>query len=191
MKKDHGHLLTGTATTFRTFIIFFLLVLLSYSNTFRAAWHLDDYLILKGKVLMHCNDTVEALCSFRAAIRINPKRPEGLAYVGAALMTFRAYERSEKLLKFALSFEPNNLLTYLRLVDVNLRRGHLKAATALARHIVTSATVDDIDASLGELSKEPFYQGIEFENLTKVIVADLENHIPDASIRGVKHTKEN
>ena len=140
-----------------------------------------DYLILNGKILMHCNDTVEALRSFRAAIRINPKRPEGLTYAGVALMTFKAYERSEKLLKFALSFEPNNLLTYLRLVDVNLRRGQLSDAKALTRHIVTSATVNDIDASLRELSKEPFYQGIEFENLTKVIVAELKNHIPDAS----------
>ena len=151
-----------------------------YSNSY-------DYLVIKGKIFMHCNDTVEALRSFRAAIRINPKRPEGLTYAGAVLMTFRAYERSEKLFKFALSFEPNNLLTYLRIVDVNLRRGHLNAATALTRHIVTSATVNDIDASLGDLSKEPFYQGVEFENLKKVIETDLENHIPGASSRFLQH----
>ena len=145
-----------------------------------------DYLILKGKILMHCNDSVEALRSFRAAIKINSKRPEGLTYAGAVLMTFKAYDRSAKLLKFALRLEPKNLLTYLRLVDVNLRRGHLNDAKALTRHIVTSATVNDIDASLRELSKEPFYQGIEFENLTKVIVAELENHIPDVSSRCVQ-----
>jgi hypothetical protein len=74
-------------------------------------------------------------------------------------------------------------LTYLRLVDVNLRRRHLSDAKDLTRHIVTSATVSDIDASLRLLSKEPFYQGIEFEKLTKVIVAELKNHIPDASHR--------
>ena len=140
-----------------------------------------DYLVLKGKILIYNNDSVEALRSFRAAIRIDSKRPEGLTYAGAVLITFKAYERSEKLLKLALTFEPNNLLTYLRLVDVNLRRGHLSDAKALTRHIVTSATVSDFDASLRELSKEPFYQGIEFENLTKVIGAELKNHIPDVS----------
>ena len=145
-----------------------------YSNSY-------DYLVLKGKILIGYNDSVEALRYLRAAIRINSKRPEGLTYAGVALMTFKAYERSEKLLKFALSFEPNNLLTYLRLVDVNLRRGHLNDAKALTRHIVTSATVNDIDASLRDLSKEPFYQGIEFENLKKVIAAELKNHIPGAS----------
>jgi Flp pilus assembly protein TadD len=147
-----------------------------------------DYLVLKGKIRLYNNDSVEALRSFRAAIRIDSKRPEGLTYAGAALMTFRAFERSEKLLKLALTFEPNNLLTYLRLVDVNLRRGHLSDAKALTRHIVTLATVNDIDASLRDLSKEPFYKGSEIENLKKVIVAELKNHIPDASSRFDQHS---
>jgi predicted Zn-dependent protease len=148
-----------------------------------------DYLVLKGKILIGCNDSAEALRYLRVAIRINSKRPEGLAYAGVALMTLKAYDRSEKLLKFALGFEPNNLLIYLRLVDVNLRSGHLNAAKALSRHIATSATLNDIDSSLGDLSKEPIYQGIEFENLTKVIAAELEKHIPDALSRGAKYTK--
>ena len=42
-EKDRDHLLHGTGTTFRSFFILFLLVFLAYSNTFRAAWHLDDY----------------------------------------------------------------------------------------------------------------------------------------------------
>ena len=146
-----------------------------------------DYLVLKGKILIGCNDSVKALRYLRAAIRINSKRPEGPTYAGVALMTIKAYDRSVKLFKFALKLEPNNLLTYLRLVDVNLRRGHLNAAKALTRHIVTSATVNDIDASLGDLSKEPFYQGIEFENLKKVIATELENHIPGASSRFLQH----
>ena len=145
-----------------------------------------DYLVLKGKILIGCNVSVKALRYLRAAIRINSKKPEGPTYAGVALMTIKAYDRSVKLLKFALKLEPKNLLTYLRLVDVNLRRGHLNAATALTRHIVTSATVNDIDASLGDLSKEPFYQGIEFENLKKVIATELENQIPGASSRFVE-----
>jgi tetratricopeptide (TPR) repeat protein len=148
-----------------------------------------EYLILNGKIRMYCNDSEEALRSFRAAIIVNPKRPEGLTYAGAALMTFRAFERSEKLLKFALSFEPNNLLTYLRLVDVNLRRGHFSDAKALTRHIVTSATVTDIDASMKELSTEPLYQGGEFEDLTKRLAAELEDYIPDASSRFITPSK--
>ena len=140
-----------------------------------------DYLMLKGKIIMHQKDSVEALRFFRAAIKINSKRPEGLIYAGTVLMAFGAYDRSAKLLKFALRLEPKNLLTYLRLVDVNLRRGHLSDAKALTRHIVTSATVSDIDASLRELSKEPIYQGIEFENLTKIVGAEVKNRIPEAS----------
>jgi tetratricopeptide (TPR) repeat protein len=147
-----------------------------------------DYLVLMGKILISCNDSVKALRYLRAAIRINSKRPEGPTYAGVALMKIKAYDRSVKLFKFALNLEPKDLLTYLRLVDVNLRRGHLNAATALIRYIVTSATINDIDASLGDLSREPFYQGIEFESLKRVIATELENHIPGASSRFLQNS---
>ena len=55
-EKGRDHLLRGTGATFRTFFILFLLVLLAYSNTFRAAWHLDDYPSIVENQKIHITD---------------------------------------------------------------------------------------------------------------------------------------
>ena len=62
-EKGRDHLLRGTGDTFRTFFILFLLVLLTYSNTFRAAWHLDDYPSIVENQKIHITDlTPQSLC---------------------------------------------------------------------------------------------------------------------------------
>jgi Flp pilus assembly protein TadD len=92
-----------------------------------------DYLNLKGMIFMQRGDAREALCFFQDAIRVNPKRLLGIINAGAALMAIRAYANAEKLFKYAQELDHRNLMTYLRLIDANLRSGDTREAQVLLR----------------------------------------------------------
>ena len=145
-----------------------------------------DFLILKGGVLMGRGDAVEALRCFRAAIKSNPKKPDGFIQAGTALMTLGAYDRSEKLLKHALSLDPKNLLTHLRIIDVTLRRGNTRKVDVLIRQMFEAASIIDITACLKDLSGEPFFDKYMYTQLRQTISAELKKHFTGASSRGVQ-----
>ena len=136
-----------------------------------------DYLNLKGTILMQRGNVREALRFFHDAIRVNPKRLPGIINAGAALMAMQAYTNAEKLFKYALELDHRNLMTYLRLIDVNLRSGDTREAEVLLRYLVSAATVDDISASLIELSGEPLFDKKGYKKLTQSVVTALEKPI--------------
>ena len=79
-------------------------------------------------------------------------------------MAIQAYANAEKLFKYAMELDSRNLMTYLRLIDANLRSGDTRKAQVLLRHLVSAATVDDINASLVELSEEPLFDKKGYKN---------------------------
>jgi predicted Zn-dependent protease len=137
-----------------------------------------DYLDLKGTILMQRGNVRKALRYFHDAIRVNPKRLPGIINAGAALMAIRAYANAEKLFKYALELDHRNLMTYLRLIDANLRSGDTREAQVLLRHLVSAATADDIAASLVELSEEPFFDKAGYKKLAQKVANEMKNHIP-------------
>jgi tetratricopeptide (TPR) repeat protein len=145
-----------------------------------------DFLILEGHVLMGQGDALEALRCFRAAIKSNPKKPDGFIQAGTALMTLGAYDRSEKLLKHALSLDPKNLLTHLRIIDVTLRRGNTRKADVLIRQMFEAASIIDITACLKDLSGEPLIDKFGYTQLRQTISDKLKKHFAGASSRGVQ-----
>ena len=68
-------------------------------------------------------------------------------------------------------------MTYLRLIDVNLRSGDTLEAEVLLRYLVRAATVDDISASLIELSEEPLFDKKGYKKLTKSVTTALKEPI--------------
>ena len=68
-------------------------------------------------------------------------------------------------------------MTYLRLIDVNLRSGDTREAEVLLRYLVSAATVDDISASLIELSGEPLFDKKGYKKLTQSVATALEKPI--------------
>ena len=137
-----------------------------------------DYLDLKGTILMQRGNVREALRYFHDAIRVNPKRLPGIINAGAALMAIQAYGNAEKLFKYALELDHRNLMTYLRLIDVNLRNGDTREAEVLLRYIVRAATVDDISASLIELSEEPLFDKKGYKELIQSVASALKKNYP-------------
>jgi len=133
-----------------------------------------DYLNLKGTILMQRGNVREALRFFHDAIRVNPKRLPGIINAGAALMAMQAYTNAEKLFKYALELDHRNLVTYLRLIDVNLRSGDIREAEVLLRYLVSAATVDDINASLIELSEEPLFDKKGYKKLAQSVATALK-----------------
>ena len=62
-EKTRDHLQSGPGKSFRIFFIFFCLVFLIYSNTFRASWHLDDYpSIVENQKIQITGLTLDSLC---------------------------------------------------------------------------------------------------------------------------------
>jgi tetratricopeptide (TPR) repeat protein len=138
----------------------------------------SDYLDLKGTILMQRGNVRKALRYFHDAIRVNPKRLPGIINAGAALMVIQAYGNAEKLFKYALELDHRNLMTHLRLIDVNLRSGDTREAEVLLRYLVRAATVDDISASLIELSEEPLFDKKGYNKLTQTVADEMKKHVP-------------
>ena len=137
-----------------------------------------NYLNLKGMILMHQGNAREALHFFHDAIRVAPKRLQGIINAGKALMALQAYDNAEKLFKYAIELDSRNLMTYLRLIDANLRSGDTREAQVLLRHLVSAATADDIDSSLVELSEEPLFDKKGYKKLTQTVANEMRKHIP-------------
>lgn len=146
-----------------------------------------DYLNLKGTVLMHQGRAEEALQCFRDAIRGNPRQPTGYIHAAAALTAIGAYSHAEKLFSYALKIEPDRLMTHLRLIDVHLRSGDLREADVLIRHLVGSASVDDIKASLAELGNEPLFDPGAYRTLSGIVATAIQRHMQGMLTEGSKN----
>jgi tetratricopeptide (TPR) repeat protein len=145
-----------------------------------------DYLNLKGTILMQQGNAREALRFFQEAIRVNPKRLPGIINAGMALMAVKAYANAEKLFNYAIELDHRNLMAYLRLIDVNLRSGDTREAEVLLRYLVSASTVDDINASLIEISEESLSDKIGYQKLTQVVANAMENHIYFKPTEGIQ-----
>jgi tetratricopeptide (TPR) repeat protein len=145
-----------------------------------------NYLNLKGTIFMQRGNVREALRFFHDAIRVAPKRLPGIINAGKALMALQAYANAEKLFKYAVELDSRNLMTYLRLIDANLRSGDTREAQVLLRHLVNAATVDDINASLVELSEEPLFDKVGYKNLTQTVANEMKKHIPLLSAEDIQ-----
>jgi thioredoxin-like negative regulator of GroEL len=88
------------------------------------------------------------------------------------------YTNAEKLFKYALELDHRNLVTYLRLIDVNLRSGDTREAEVLLRYLVSAATEDDINASLIELSGEPLFDKARYKKLMQAVANEMKKNIP-------------
>jgi thioredoxin-like negative regulator of GroEL len=94
------------------------------------------------------------------------------------LMAIQAYANAEKLFKYAMELDSRNLMTYLRLIDVNLRSGDTRDAEVLLRYLVSAETVDDINALLVELSEEPLFDKVGYKKLAQTVANEMKKHVP-------------
>jgi thioredoxin-like negative regulator of GroEL len=101
-------------------------------------------------------------------------------------MAIQAYANAEKLFKYAMELDSRNLMTYLRLIDANLRSGDTRKAQVLLRHLVSAATADDIDASLVELFEEPLFDKVGYKKLAQTVANEMKKHIPLLSTEDIK-----
>ena len=115
----------------------------------------SDYLNLKGNILLKQNKPEEALVTFRESLRHNPNQTSAYVNVGRALAAMGRFDQAEKLTKAAIGFEPEKIETYIRLLDIYIKRGDHASAGNLSRFLVGSSTVKDIRLTVEELAKEP------------------------------------
>ena len=138
----------------------------------------SDYLNLKGLILLNMNDPKTAMQMFRLAIRSNPEEQDGYINGGVALMAIGANKKALKLLKKGISAAPQNILSYLRLIDVYLKMDNPDEATKLVQFLVQSASVETIFLSLIDIKEEPLSKQEDYLNLEQIIVGEIVKKLP-------------
>ncbi len=137
----------------------------------------NDYLNLKGTIHLYKYNPERALIAFRDAILANPSQSAGYVNAGIALMAISANRRAEKLFKIGLNLAPENILTYLRLIDVNLRMQDSEEVETLLRYLIQSASVEAILLSLGDISKETLNNKNDYRKLEQTITSEMAKYI--------------
>ena len=136
-----------------------------------------EYLDLKGIILMHRLQPIEALRCFHACIRNHSKEFKGYYHAGTALLAMGEPRRAEMLLKFGLGLNPDDLRARLRLVDVDLRTGEAgEAAVNLAR-VIRSTSIESVQTALKELAAEPHFDMESHRALVKAISAEVNKQL--------------
>ena len=138
----------------------------------------SDYLNLRGIILLNQMKPDQALRAFRSALKKNPRQSTAYVNAGRALVAIGELDHAEKLFKYSIELDPGNLKNYIRLLDINLRRGDEKEANDLSAFLVGSASVDDIGITMEELSKEPFFSSIDYHNLLGAITVEIGKIVP-------------
>ena len=141
----------------------------------------SDYLNLKGIILLNQMKPERALLAFRLAGKKNPHQSTAYVNAGRALVAIGEFDQAEKLFKYGIELEPEDLKTYIRLLDINIRRGDEKEANDLSAFLVGSASADDIGMMIEELSKEPFFTAIDYHNLLDAITVEIRKKFPRTS----------
>jgi tetratricopeptide (TPR) repeat protein len=146
----------------------------------------SDYLNLKGTILLNKKNIDHALNAFRHAIIASPDQSVGYVNAGIALMALGANNRAEKLFKLGLNLEPENILTYLRLIDVNLRMQDSEEVETLLHYLIESASAEAISLSLEDISKEPNNNGDDYRKLENNVATEMAKYIPRVTRRTIK-----
>ena len=138
----------------------------------------SDYLNLKGTILLCKDNPPHALSAFRLAIIASPGQSAGYVNAGIALMAMGAIPRAEKLFKLGLNLAPENIVTYLRLIDANLRMKDSKEVETLLRYLIESASAEAISLSLADISKETFNNKDDYRKLEQSVANEMAKYIP-------------
>jgi tetratricopeptide (TPR) repeat protein len=138
----------------------------------------SDYLNLKGTILLYKDNPPHALSAFRLVIIARPGQSAGYVNAGIALMAMGAIPRAEKLFKLGLNLAPENIVTYLRLIDVNIRLQDSEEVETLLRYLIKSASAEAISLSLDDIFKETFNNKDDYRKLEQSVANEMAKYIP-------------
>jgi len=143
----------------------------------------SDYLNLRGNILLEWKKPDEALAVFRRNLRHNPHQATAYVNAGRALAALDRFDQAEILTKEGIGLEPDNLKTYIRLLDIYLKQGDHKSAGELSRFLIGSATANDIRLTADELAGEPFVTKEDVDHMLNFIAMAIASEIPIARPR--------
>ena len=143
----------------------------------------SDYLNLRGNILLEWKNPDEALAVFRRNLRLNPHQATAYVNAGRALAALDRFDQAEMLIKEGIGLEPENLKTYIRLLDIYLKRGDHRSAGELSRFLIGSATANDIRLTADELAGEPFVTKEDVDQMLNFIAMAIASEIPLARPR--------
>ena len=139
---------------------------------------------LKGIVLLHQGRPHQAIASFKKCIRFFPDRQEGYIHAGATLAALDAPLQAEFLFKYARMLAPDNQMTLLRLVDMNLRTGDMREVHLYIRKLFADSSPYDIIKYLKKMSGEPYFESANRNVLLKTISDKLQKVGKNVSVIG-------
>ena len=136
-----------------------------------------DYHNLKGIILLRQHKPDQALSAFRVSFREDRQRSEPYINAGRALTVMGKFDQAEKLYTYGIELAPNNLKTYIRLLDVYIKSGRTKSVEIMSRFLIDSASIRDIIMTFDDLSNDPSIDSEDHNNMRTAINLALENQI--------------
>lgn len=130
----------------------------------------EEYLNLKGLILLRQNRLAEAIEYFRKSLQVAPRFNTPLIGLGVAYSLSGDYDRAEMALKQAHQVPPRSMTALFGLIDNSLRAGNMDRATeyadSLIQHYSAAVIKEDLDRLadnhfLPPLSPEPIFRVIE------------------------------
>jgi len=112
------------------------------------------YINLKGLILLNYKRPKEALPCFRRALKLNPGYKKSIANLGVGFSLLGKYERAELFFSSVYSRYPNEIMTLLWLIAVNLRADDKEDADYYMDRLFAAASANGLKSALNTVSED-------------------------------------
>jgi tetratricopeptide (TPR) repeat protein len=144
----------------------------------------EEYLNLKGLILLRQNRFAEAIEYFRKSLSVAPRSNTPLIGLGVACSLSGDYRRAEMALKQAHQVAPNSMTALFGLIDNSLRAGDIDRATKYADSLIGHYSAAVIRDELNRLPNNNLLPPISPVQISRVIEKQLAQNskkIPEIS----------
>ena len=140
----------------------------------------EEYLNLKGLILLRQKKFAEAIEYFRKSLSVAPRSNMPLIGLGVAYSLWGDFDRAETALKHAYQVHPNSMTTLFSLIDNSLRAGNIDRATKYADSLIDRYSAAVIRDELNRLANDNLVPPLSFEPISRVIEKQLAQNLKKA-----------
>jgi tetratricopeptide (TPR) repeat protein len=158
-------------------------ILIAAGRWNRAAAHIDylllknehheEYLNLRGLILLRQKRFAEAIEYFRKSLSAIPRFNSALIGLGVAYSLSGDYDRAEMALRQANQVSPEHMIALFGLIDNGIRAGNIARATEYADSLVRNYSAAVIRDELNRVADNHFLPPLSPEPISRIIEKQL------------------
>jgi len=146
-----------------------------------------EYLNLKGLILLNQKMPEKSLPCFKKALKLNPGYKKAMVSIGVCFSLLGKYERAEWFFRLIYSRYPDEIMTLLWLIAVNLRADDKEDADYYMGRLLNTASANSLKSAIDTVSKDnimsPKSQVLLIREIAKKLrgksrkIAELSGHL--------------